>query len=74
MRVHIQPKAISYNDDEVNTVSAYVEVSAAGTVLGTWLVSNVIGERFPPQIVNWQDQEWELALRFSAAITPSNLS
>tara|TARA_B110000008_G_scaffold94268_1_gene96696 strand:+ start:1152 stop:2342 length:1191 start_codon:yes stop_codon:yes gene_type:complete len=67
---HIQPKAISYSDDEVNTVSAYVEVSAAGTVLGTWLVSNVIDDRYPPQIVNWQDQEWELALRFQRSYYP----
>lgn len=70
MRVHIQPKAISYSDDEVNTVSAYVEVKAAGTILGTWLVSNVIGDRFPPQLVNWQDQEWELALRFQRSYYP----
>jgi hypothetical protein len=39
-------------------------------VIGTWLVSNVIDERFPPQMVSLGEQSWEVALRFTRNYYP----
>ncbi len=59
------PEEPVYSENDVNTATAYVEVLGPGGSLGTWLVSNVIDERFPPQTVRLEDgREWEIALRF----------
>ena len=55
---------------ELNTATAYVEVSGPDGVIGTWLVSNVIDERFPPQMVELGDKSWEIALRFTTLLPP----
>ena len=38
--------------------------------LGVWLTSNVIDDRFPPQIVQAGDTAYELALRFKRSYHP----
>lgn len=70
MNVVATPTEVTYAEGQVNTVTAYMEVSGPDGVLGTWLVSNVIDERFPPQIVNLGEQSWEIALRFTRIYYP----
>ena len=64
------PKPVSYADNDINTATAYVEVLQGEDSLGIWLVSNVIDERFPPQMVETGDQSWEIALRFQRQYYP----
>jgi hypothetical protein len=54
---------VSYADNEINAATAYIEVLGPEEPLGIWLVSNVINERFPPQMVQFGEQQWEIALR-----------
>lgn len=70
MGVIANPKAVTYDEDSINTATAYVEVLGPEGSLGVWLVSNVIDERFPPQMVNLGDQSWEIALRFQRHYYP----
>jgi len=70
MNVVATPLEFTYAEGELNTATAYVEVSDANGVIGTWLVSNVIDERFPPQMVELEDQSWEIALRFTRYYHP----
>ncbi|MDQ8195382.1 cytochrome c biogenesis protein ResB [Coraliomargarita sp. SDUM461004] len=70
MGIFVTPQPVSYADDAINTATAYVEVLSPEGSLGTWLVSNVIDERFPPQTVQAGDQSWEIALRFQRQYYP----
>lgn len=70
MGVVVSPKAESFADDDMNTATAYVEVLGPDGPLGVWLVSNVIDERFPPQMVQHGNQAWEIALRFTRHYYP----
>lgn len=70
MNVVATPKEVTYAENDVNTATAYLEVSGPDGVIGTWLVSNVIDERFPPQLVNLDEQAWEVALRFKRYYYP----
>ncbi|MFO8027542.1 MAG: cytochrome c biogenesis protein ResB [Opitutales bacterium] len=70
MNVVATPAEVTYSEDDINTATAYVEVSGPEGEIGTWLVSNVIDERFPPQIVSFDDQSWEIALRFTRHYYP----
>ncbi len=73
MGIFATPKAPSYADNAINTATAYVEVIGPEGSLGVWLVSNVIDERFPPQMVTLGDQAWELALRLQRHYYPFEL-
>lgn len=70
MNIVATPLAVTYSESELNTATAYVEVSGPEGVIGTWLVSNVMDERFPPQMVEIGDQAWEIALRFQRFYQP----
>lgn len=70
MGIVISPKAESFADEDINTATAYVEVLGSEGSLGVWLVSNVIDERFPPQLVQYGNQDWEMALRFTRNYYP----
>jgi hypothetical protein len=70
MGIIATPQAETFADDDINTATAYVEVFGPEGSLGVWLVSNVIDERFPPQIVSSGEQNWELALRFKRQYYP----
>lgn len=61
--VQIDPK---YGLQDVNTTTAIVEVydTQRGESLGSWLVSNVLDERFPPQTFSVGGKTYELWLRF----------
>ncbi|MFT4902195.1 MAG: hypothetical protein ACI81V_001480 [Lentimonas sp.] len=70
MNVIATPRPVSYTDDVINTATAYVEVLGPEGSLGTWLVSNVIDDRFPPQMVQLGEQAWEIVLRFQRYYYP----
>jgi len=70
MNIVATPLEVTYTENEINTATAYIEVSGPEGVLGTWLVSNVIDERFPPQTVSLGGQDWEIALRFTRHYYP----
>lgn len=70
MNVVVTPAAVTYAENAINTATAYVEVLSPEGSLGTWLVSNVIDDRFPPQMVTLGDQSWEMALRMTRHYYP----
>ena len=70
MGIIVNPKPETYSEDEINTVTAFVEVFKGEHSLGTWLVSNVMDERFPPQMVDAGDHSFEIALRFTRHYYP----
>ena len=72
MQLKVSPR--EYTEDAINTATAYVEILMQTTILGVWLTSNVIDDRFPPQIVQAGDTAYELALRFRAPITHLELN
>ena len=70
MKLIATPVETTYAKDEINTATAYIEVIGPEGPLGTWLVSNVIDDRFPPQMVQLADQSWEIALRLKRHYYP----
>ena len=70
MGIIVNPKPVTYSEDEINTATAFVEVIKGEDSLGTWLVSNVMDERFPPQMVDAGDRSFEIALRFTRHYYP----
>lgn len=70
MNVVVTPAAVTYAENQINTATAYVEVLGPEGSLGTWLVSNVIDDRFPPQMVTLGDQSWEILLRLKRHYYP----
>jgi hypothetical protein len=70
MGIVVTPAKVTYAENAINTATAYVEVLSPEGSLGTWLVSNVIDDRFPPQLVNLGDQSWEIALRLKRHYYP----
>lgn len=64
MNIEVTPIPVDYSDNTVNAATAYVEVFSPEGSMGTWLVSNLIDDRFPPQMVSYGDQSWEMTLRF----------
>ena len=70
MGIVVKPMAETYAEGDINTATAFVEVFDGEESLGVWLVSNVIDERFPPQMVEAGDRAWEIALRFTRHYYP----
>jgi len=70
MGVVATPQEMDYTQNALNTASAYVQVLGPDGPLGTWLVSNVIDDRFPPQEVKRGDRAWEISLRFERTYYP----
>ena len=64
MGIVAHPMEPVYSEQETNTATAFIEVRHGHESLGIWLVSNVLDERFPPQMVEVGDREMEVALRF----------
>lgn len=58
------PQELTYKSNTVNTASAYIKVYDGGNELGTWLVSNILDEKFPPQSFCIGDKAYQIALRF----------
>jgi hypothetical protein len=71
MNMVANPAPEVYAENEINTATAFVEVHDGNESLGIWLVSNVLDERFPAQIVDTPDgRSFELALRFRRIYHP----
>lgn len=70
MGIIATPQAETYAEGDINTATSFVEVYGPEGSLGIWLVSNVIDERFPPQMIESGDQAWEIALRFTRHYYP----
>lgn len=73
MDIVVFPKEVTYRQDEVNVAVAYVTVKANEEDIGTWLVSTMIDDRFPPQRVIYEDGDYEIALRFKQKELPFSL-
>jgi hypothetical protein len=70
MGIVVTPAPMSYADNDINTATAYIEVLGPEGSLGVWLVSNVIDDRFPPQMVTIGDQSWEILMRLKRHYYP----
>jgi len=70
MNLRVLPRPVDYSDQNVNAATAYIEVLGPEGSLGTWLVSNLMDERFPPQMVTLGDQSWEIIMRFKRHYHP----
>lgn len=70
MGIVVTPAEVTYAENQINTATAYIEVLGPEGSLGTWLVSNVIDDRFPPQMVELGEQSWEIALRLKRHYYP----
>jgi hypothetical protein len=70
----VLPKAVTYAENEVNTVSAFIRLSGPGGSLGTWLVSNIFDERFETQQVRVGDTTWKMNMRFKRTYLPFSLA
>lgn len=70
MGIVAQPKQETFKEGEYNIATAFVEVFEGDRSLGVWLVSNVIDDRFPPQMVETDNGIWEIALRFTRYYYP----
>jgi hypothetical protein len=66
----VTPAEVTYAENAINTATAYIEVLGPEGSLGVWLVSNVIDDRFPPQMVQLGEQSWEIALRLKRHYYP----
>ncbi len=58
------PQDLTHKPGTVNTASAYVKVYDGENALGTWLVSSILDEKFPPQEVLIGEKTYQIALRF----------
>ncbi|MDR2845130.1 MAG: cytochrome c biogenesis protein ResB [Puniceicoccales bacterium] len=63
-KLAIRAEPPTFKADTLNHAAALVEVSAASTPLGTWLLSDFFFTSFPPQRFEHQGRVYELALRF----------
>lgn len=70
MGIVVTPEAETFAEGDINTATSYIEVYGPEGSLGVWLISNVLDERFPPQMVEVGDQAWEIALRFTRYYYP----
>ena len=74
MGIIVNPRPETYSEDEINTVAAFVEVFNGEDSQGIWLVSNVMDERFPPQMVDNGNRSYEIALRFTRYYYPFEIA
>ncbi|GAB4272863.1 MAG TPA: ResB protein required for cytochrome C biosynthesis [Opitutae bacterium] len=70
MDIAVMPKPVTYKDNEPNTATAYIKLTDADGEMGTWLVSNMIDERFPAQTFEHGGKTYRIALRFKRYYTP----
>lgn len=65
------PQPVTYREDERNQPSAFVELAAAGSSLGTFLVST---EMVMPQEFTYEGRTWRLSLRAARKYYPFSLT
>lgn len=74
MEMVVLPKPVTYRQDEANTATAYVTLIGEEEEIGTWLVSNLMDERFPPQTFEYMGKSFAIALRFKRTYFPFSLA
>lgn len=70
MDIGVIPKHIDYAPEAMNTATAYVEVIGTDGAEGTWLVSNLMDERFPKQAFELEGHSYAIALRWKRYYMP----
>lgn len=70
-RVAVQRLAPASKSDERNVPAAFVEISAAGHSLGTWLVSPGLAE---PQSFTHEGRTWRIAMRAKRHYVPFSVT
>lgn len=70
MKLGVFPQKIDRTIDGVNTATAIVRLQRDGNTLGTWLVSNVMEDNFPPQEFTLDGRNYEISLRFTRRYKP----
>lgn len=73
MNLVIQEKPKTYKEDEINTATALIKLKNHEGDIGSWIVSNVLDERFPPQQFKNNGNAHTLALRFKRTYFPFSL-
>ena len=69
-----RPIRETFQDDEINTDTAIVRILDDGRDLGTWMISNLFDDRFPPQTFEVDGRTYEIALRFKRTYYPFSLT
>lgn len=70
-QISVREIPVTHDDDNVNNVSAYVELEGNGQNLGTWLVSSALGA---PQTFSFDGKEYRLAIRPRRTYLPFQLT
>lgn len=70
-RVQVIPLALTYKQDERNLPAAFVEIVGPAGIVGTWVVSPVVGM---PQTFTFEGRTWELTFRFKRSYKPFSLT
>lgn len=70
MPLAVFPQPLDRTVNGINTATALVRLSAGGESLGTWLVSNIMDENFPPQQFSHDGRTYEIAMRFTRSYVP----
>ncbi|MEM0966703.1 MAG: cytochrome c biogenesis protein ResB [Verrucomicrobiota bacterium] len=64
----------TFVDNEINADTAVIRIFDQERDLGSWMVSNLLDERFPPQQITIAGREFELALRFKRTYYPFSVT
>src|SRR5690606_10233282 len=70
MPLAVFPQPLDRTVNGINTATALVRLSAGGESLGTWLVSNIMDENFPPQQFSHGRRTYDIATRFTRGYVP----
>ncbi|MFP4353302.1 MAG: cytochrome c biogenesis protein ResB [Puniceicoccaceae bacterium] len=64
----------TFKENDVNSDTAIVRLFDGGRDLGSWMVSNLFDEQFPPQTFTADGRTYEIALRFKRTYYPFSLT
>ena len=68
------PQKPTYKPNTINAATAYISVFTKQEKIGTWLVSNIIDEKFPPQEFTYESKKYHIVLRFERTYFPFSLT
>lgn len=70
MGLFADEKKPDYSTNGINTASAVIRLKTSEGEIGSWLVSNLFDERFPPQKFEHNGKPYEIAMRFTRTYYP----
>lgn len=73
MGLVVQAQPMTFRTNERNTTTAVVDIQSAEGSLGTWLVSNVLENGFPPQTFEYEGKTYEISLRYTRRYLPFSM-